>query len=167
MDAVPIVPPLFRAPKTRHFTSYKQATDHELRTEQPERLAIRSIRIDDRGDFAVRVQRQELWRLLVVLVEVDQMHFVRQPDLLQHDRDLDAVWRRKRIELKAVRIFCGPARGNRKGGKVGHSHARCDQLFALSNNQVDDHTREIAVWELTRSMIFIAPGSQNVFGRKD
>src|SRR5712691_13242500 len=32
MDAVPIVPPLFRAPKTRHFTSYKQATDHELRT---------------------------------------------------------------------------------------------------------------------------------------
>src|SRR5882724_6526213 len=34
MDAVPIVPPLFRAPKTRHFTSYKQATDHELRTVQ-------------------------------------------------------------------------------------------------------------------------------------
>src|SRR5882757_4379923 len=33
MDAVPIVPPLFRAPKTRHFTSYKQATDHELRTQ--------------------------------------------------------------------------------------------------------------------------------------
>jgi hypothetical protein len=32
MDAVPIVPPLFRAAKTRHFTSYKQATDHELLT---------------------------------------------------------------------------------------------------------------------------------------
>jgi len=30
---VPIVPPLFRAPKTRHFTSYKQATDHALLTE--------------------------------------------------------------------------------------------------------------------------------------
>jgi hypothetical protein len=32
MDAVPIVPPLFRAPKTRHFTSYKHTTDHELLT---------------------------------------------------------------------------------------------------------------------------------------
>jgi len=34
MDAVPIVPPLFRAPKTRHFTSYKQATDHALLTRE-------------------------------------------------------------------------------------------------------------------------------------
>src|SRR3981081_2399350 len=39
MDAVPIVPPLFRAPKTRHFTSYKQATDHELRTRHRAGLA--------------------------------------------------------------------------------------------------------------------------------
>src|SRR6266851_9726178 len=91
--------------------------------EQPERLAIRSIRIEDSGDLAVRVQRQEFRRLLVVLVEVDEMHFVRQPDLLQHDRHLDAVWRRKRIELKAVRIFCGPACGDRKGGKVGHDNS--------------------------------------------
>src|SRR6266481_1255924 len=84
------------------------------------RLVAGPVRIDDRRDLAVRVQRQEFRRLLVVLVEIDEMHFVRQPDLLQHDRDLDAVWRRKRIELKAVRIFCGPARGNRKGGKDGH-----------------------------------------------
>src|SRR5665213_4403693 len=34
MDAVPIVPPLFWAPKTRHFTSYKHTTDHELLTRQ-------------------------------------------------------------------------------------------------------------------------------------
>jgi hypothetical protein len=32
MDAVPIVPPLFRAQKTRHFTSYKLTTDHALLT---------------------------------------------------------------------------------------------------------------------------------------
>src|SRR5262249_25476389 len=32
IDAVLIVPSLFRAPKTRHFTSYKQATDHALAT---------------------------------------------------------------------------------------------------------------------------------------
>jgi hypothetical protein len=38
MDAVPIVPPLFRAPKTRHFTSYKQATDHELLTRHDPRI---------------------------------------------------------------------------------------------------------------------------------
>jgi len=40
MDAVPIVPPLFRAPKTRHFTSYKQATDHALLTEPDRRLVL-------------------------------------------------------------------------------------------------------------------------------
>jgi hypothetical protein len=32
MDAVPIVPPLFWGTKTRHFTSYKQATHHALLT---------------------------------------------------------------------------------------------------------------------------------------
>src|SRR5215471_15109518 len=32
MDAVPIVPPFFQGTKTRHFTSYKQATDHALST---------------------------------------------------------------------------------------------------------------------------------------
>ena len=32
MDAVPIVPLCSGAPKTRHFTSYKQATDHALLT---------------------------------------------------------------------------------------------------------------------------------------
>src|SRR6202022_318642 len=42
------------------------------RLEQAERLSTGSIRIEDRRDLAVRVQRQELRRLLVVLVEVDE-----------------------------------------------------------------------------------------------
>src|SRR3984957_17927966 len=39
MDAVPIVPPLFWGTKTRHFTSYKQATDHALLTASRQQLA--------------------------------------------------------------------------------------------------------------------------------
>jgi hypothetical protein len=35
MDAVPIVPPLFQGTKNTTLTSYKQTTDHELRTDPP------------------------------------------------------------------------------------------------------------------------------------
>ena len=96
--------------------------------EQPERLTIRSIRIEDGGDFATRIQRQELRRLLVVLVEVDEMHFIRQPDLLQHDRELDAIRRRQRIELKAVGRFCRPARGDWKSGNPRNLRQRADTV---------------------------------------
>src|SRR5712691_10931049 len=37
----PSCPLWSRAPKTRHFTSYKQATDHELRTIEARRLVER------------------------------------------------------------------------------------------------------------------------------
>src|SRR6185437_5587446 len=45
--------------------------------EQPERYAGRPIRIDDRRDLAIRIERQELRRLLVILVEIDEVHLVR------------------------------------------------------------------------------------------
>src|ERR1700730_18298223 len=83
--------------------------------EQPERLAAWPVGIDDRGDLAVRIERQKFRRLLVVLVEVDEKHLVRQPDLFQHDRDLDAVRRRQRIELKAVWMLRRPTLGDGKG----------------------------------------------------
>src|SRR4051794_33274939 len=48
------------------------------------------------------------------------MDFVGKPDLFQHDRDLDAVWRRQRIELEQLRVLGRPALGDGKGGQIGH-----------------------------------------------
>ena len=78
--------------------------------EQAERLAAGAVGIEDRRDLAVRIERQEFRRLLVVLAEVDQMRLVGQPGLLQHDRHLHAVGRRQRIELEAVGML-RPASG--------------------------------------------------------
>ena len=97
--------------------------------EQRQRLAARTIGIEDRRDFAVRIEREEFRRLLVVLVEVDQVQLVRQPDLLQHDRHLDAVRRRQRIELQAVGMLRGPAFGDGEGGEIGHDDLFCDDRF--------------------------------------
>ena len=98
--------------------------------EQRQRLAAGPVRIEDGRDLAVRIQRQEFRRLLVVLVEVDQMHLVGQSDLFQHDRDLDAVRRRQRIELEAVGMFGGPAFGDREGGEIGHRNSFCMVVVA-------------------------------------
>ena len=98
--------------------------------EQRQRLAAGPVRIEDRWNLAVRVHRQEFRRLLVVLVEVDQMYLVGQSDLFQHDRDLDAVRRRQRIELKALGMFGGPAIGDREGGKIGHRNSFCMVVVA-------------------------------------
>ena len=44
--------------------------------------------------------------------EVDEMHLVRQAQFLQHDRHLDAVRRRQRVELQPVGMLCRPAFGD-------------------------------------------------------
>ena len=98
--------------------------------EQRQRLAAGPVRIEDGRNLAVRIQRQEFRRLLVVLVEVDQMHLVGQSDLFQHDRDLDAVRRRQRIELEAVGMFGGPASGDREGREIGHQNPFCMVVIA-------------------------------------
>ncbi|MFK4603627.1 hypothetical protein ABIF57_003079 [Bradyrhizobium diazoefficiens] len=88
--------------------------------EQRQRPAAGTVGIEDRRDLAVRIERQKLGRLLVVLAEIDKMDLVGKPDLLQHDRHLDAVRRRQRIELKQLRMPCRPALGDGKGGEIGH-----------------------------------------------
>jgi hypothetical protein len=45
IDAVPIVPSLFRAPQTRHFTSYKQATHHALASARAAHLTFFPSRV--------------------------------------------------------------------------------------------------------------------------
>jgi hypothetical protein len=93
--------------------------------EQRQRLAAGPVRIENRRDLAVRIQLHEFRRLLVVLVEVDQMQLEGQSYLFQHDRDLDAVSRRQRIALKAVEMFCGPAFGDWVGGEIRHQYSFC------------------------------------------
>jgi hypothetical protein len=88
--------------------------------EQRERLAVRAVRIDDRGDLVVRVQRQERGRELVVGVEAHEMRLVGQAGFLEHDRHLDAVRRRQRVELDAVGMLGGPLFSDREIRQVGH-----------------------------------------------
>ncbi|KGC52746.1 hypothetical protein DO65_4937 [Burkholderia pseudomallei] len=90
------------------------------RFEQRERLAARAVRIDDRRNLVVRVQRQELGRHLIVRVEAHDVRLVRQLRFLEQDRYLDAVRRRQRIELDALRMLRGPFLRDRKFGKIGH-----------------------------------------------
>src|SRR5665213_1226042 len=70
--------------------------------EKADGLAARTVGIDDRRNLAVGVQRLEL----------------RREGLVFHD--VDAVRRRKRIKLQAVRVLGRPALGNRKSGQIGH-----------------------------------------------
>src|SRR5882757_8155276 len=61
----PSCPLCSRAPKTRHFTSYKQATDHELRTSGPVALGITAcdaLALSDQFDIKQNEQRQKLPR---------------------------------------------------------------------------------------------------------
>ncbi len=88
--------------------------------EQGERLAARAVRIEDGRNLVVRIQRQEFRRQLIVGVEPHQVRLIGEPDFLQHDRRLDAVGRRQRIELKPVGMLGGPFAGDRVSGKIGH-----------------------------------------------
>jgi hypothetical protein len=47
--------------------------------EQRQRLSARTARIDDRRDLAVRVERAEFRRVLVVVSKLDAVRLVRQP----------------------------------------------------------------------------------------
>jgi len=88
--------------------------------EQADRLPVRSIGIDDGGDLAVGVERQEGRLRVLVLADVDAVRLVVEAEFLQRDRDLDAVRRRQRIELDDVRPLGRPARDDRERRKIGH-----------------------------------------------
>ncbi|CAI8716477.1 hypothetical protein EMIT0158MI4_110027 [Burkholderia ambifaria] len=90
------------------------------RFEQRQRPAVGAVRIDDRRDLVVRVQRQEFGRHLVVRVEAHEVRLVRQAGLLEHDRHLDAVGRRQRVQLETVGMLGRPFFRDREGGQVGH-----------------------------------------------
>ena len=65
------------------------------------------VMVDDGGDLVVRAYGDEVRAMLVALGDVDRMRRVRQPDLLQHDRDLAAVRCGPGVEIDHVRVpFC-------------------------------------------------------------
>src|SRR6185437_13981286 len=91
--------------------------------EEAHRLAAGTVGIDDRRDLAVRIERHELRRLVLVLADVDEMRLVGQADLLEHDRHLHPVRRRQAVELQPVGVRRGPAPRDRKIGECGHALA--------------------------------------------
>src|SRR3546814_1327573 len=67
--------------------------------EQRERRIARPIRIDDRRNLVVRVDRQEILTELLVLRDVDRVNLVGDAEFLQQDRDFPAVRCAPGIEL--------------------------------------------------------------------
>jgi hypothetical protein len=70
-----------------------------------ERLPVWTFGIDDRRNLAVRVERDELGRELVVLADVDRVDVVRHPELFEHDGHLAAVGGAPGVEVDH-RISC-------------------------------------------------------------
>ena len=98
------------------------------RLEEPERRAAGAVRVDDRRDLAVRVQRQKGGTPLVAAVETDAVRLVGQPGLLEQDRDLHPVRCRHRVELQPLRVPGRPLGRHRKaGGKSARAGRRSRQ----------------------------------------
>ena len=90
----------------------RQVVQDRTGFEDRDRLAIRPLFIDDRGDLVVRADRQERRVELLALAEIDPMGAVGQADLLQHDVDLLTVGRGRRVEIdhRRLRLLRGLSR---------------------------------------------------------
>src|SRR5262249_5651789 len=75
------------------------------RFEDRDRLAARSLMIDNRGDLLVRIDLGELRRELVALPDVDRDHLVRQLAFLEHQKDLDDIRTGEDVEVDHVRVL--------------------------------------------------------------
>src|SRR5208282_3529737 len=60
---------------------------------------------------------------LLIGVEAHEVRFVWQAGLLEHDRDLDSIGGRQRIELDALRMLGRPFVGYREISKTHHVNA--------------------------------------------
>ncbi|GCC48828.1 hypothetical protein chiPu_0032996 [Chiloscyllium punctatum] len=68
--------------------------EHRERT-----AAVGWLMVDDRGDPVVRADRQEFRPKLLAGADVHRDHRVREPQFLQHDRNLPAVRRRRVVQV--------------------------------------------------------------------
>ena len=67
--------------------------------EHGNRIAVRSVRIDDCRHSIVGGDFQECRLKLFTGTNVDELDVVRQPAFLKHHRDLEAVWGRPEIQI--------------------------------------------------------------------
>jgi hypothetical protein len=96
------------------------------------------IVIDDRGNLVVRAHAQELSAELLVRIDVDCDHAIRQPDFLEHDRDLAAVRRRPRVEIDhAVRPVTKLARFYRRSRLPRQARRRVNSRRPLRRGHQD------------------------------
>src|SRR3546814_5632922 len=100
-------------PYTTLFRSNEDCTGFEQR----ERRIARPIRIDDRRNLVVRVDRQEILTELLVLRDVDRVNLVGDAEFLQQDRDFPAVRCAPGIELDGH--WAG---SDRKSTRLNSSH---------------------------------------------
>ncbi len=109
-----------------------------------ERLSARPVRIDDRGILPLGLSDRNSGVFWSSLPKSTRCDLVGQPDLLQHDRHLHAVRRRQRIELQAVGMLGRPARGDRKGGKVGHHNSFFASVSLAANVRLQREVARVA-----------------------
>src|SRR5579863_8252507 len=69
------------------------------RLEQGEVGAARTLAVDDGGDLVVGADAQKLRGKLFARAKVDPVHLVREAELLQRDRDFEAVGRGRRVKV--------------------------------------------------------------------
>src|SRR5690349_2261444 len=90
------------------------------RLEQRQRLAAGAVGIDDCRDLAVRVERLELRRQLILAVEADEVRLVRKRGLFEQDRHFHPVGSGQPVQLNAIGVPGRPLLGDGKVEQVGH-----------------------------------------------
>src|SRR2546425_2028385 len=87
-----------------------EVEQHGARLREREGFPVGSLLVDHRRDLVVRRDREEVGLELVARADIDRMHAVLEPRLLEHDVDL-------------VPVGCGP------GIEVDHSFTSCFPKF--------------------------------------
>ena len=73
--------------------------------EQGQRLAVRTIVIDNCGNAVVRGNGEELWPVLLALADVDRMGSVFQPGFFEHNLGFPPVGGRRGIKVDHLAAF--------------------------------------------------------------
>ncbi|MNL27199.1 hypothetical protein D3C87_1487730 [compost metagenome] len=88
--------------------------------EQCQRLVVRTVGVEDRRDLVVGIEGKKFRGHLIVGVEAYPVRFIRQADLFEHDRYLDAVGGRQGVQLNPLRVLGRPFAGDGECGQIGH-----------------------------------------------
>ncbi len=109
-----------RQEATSHFR--RKIDEDRARLEQRQRLAVGTLRIDDRRNAVVRIDGEEFRLELLIRADIHRLHAVRQAALLEHDGYLAPVRRAPCVQIN----HCGPFFYSR----TWCSKHCCDRLLA-------------------------------------